>query len=436
VSWARPCERDTTLPAQAGEPELCPPDPGDALALCVAHLALPGAPLPIRARLDYGRWKPRVSITCGYTLSYADGEERIVSLKRYAAGKGQTLARSFRPDERAQRAEDRLSSFAALPQLDTCLYAFPADRVLPGAARIVHLRRTARLLNALPLDPDRRVRARHSSARLLRYKPEHRAVLGLDLALEDANGGQIRVTLAARALPPPEAAIVSRARSLCFGSAPGSTQPIGPRLLHVEERTGIVLEEWIDGEGHRGTTFEHAHGTGALLARLHALPQPADSLPACGAAEAVSPLFELDPRLISAAGDLIGPPPPTRLAWIHGDLHPDQVVRECNGGALRLLDLDALGPGDPARDLATWIADHLGTDPAIGLADAARPILEGYRLGGGRAPEERDLAHRVAFELTMLSAGALRRLERGAVGRALFLLERASDLRPTRRARA
>ncbi|MFN0007524.1 MAG: hypothetical protein ACKVXR_06405, partial [Planctomycetota bacterium] len=156
MSWARSCERDRSLPAQAGEPALCPPRDDEALASCREHLVLPGVPAPCSARLDYARWKPGVSITAGYTLAFTDGEERILVLKRYVAGKARTLARDYSPDRRARRAEDRLSSFAVLEDANTCLYAFPTDRVLPGVARILDLRRTARLLNGLPLDPARR----------------------------------------------------------------------------------------------------------------------------------------------------------------------------------------------------------------------------------------------------------------------------------------
>lgn len=442
MSWARPCERDPTLPAQAGEPELCPPDADLALALCTAHLAIPGIPPPSSARLDYARWKPRVSITAGYTLAFPDGEERILALKRYVAGKARALARDYLPDERARRAEDRLSSFAVVEDSGTCLYVFPTDRVLPGAARIVNLRRTARLLNALPLDPRRKVRARRSSSKLLRYKPERRAVLRLDLVLTGADGRESGSTIAARALPPTEARRVSQARSASvekyrgLRDMPDMPNMIGPRLLQVEERTGIVLEEWVEGVGHGSTSFDHAHETGVILARLHAIPPPTGSATASAALTDFQSLLGIDERLWSRARALATPPVQRAIAWTHGDIHPDQLVRERGSGRMRLLDLDALGIGDPARDLATWIADHLAADPAIAFAEAARPLLDGYRQASGLVPAEQDLAERVAFELVSLSASSLRRLERGAVARAELLLERAGDVFPSRRVRA
>ncbi|MFN0006453.1 MAG: phosphotransferase family protein, partial [Planctomycetota bacterium] len=287
-----------------------------------------------------------------------------------------------------------------------------------------------------PLDPARRVRARRSSATLLRYKPERRAVLRLDLRLTGDDAGELPLTIAARALPPTEASRVARARAASVEPVRAGPDWIAPRLLHVEERTGIILEEWVDSETLGERPFDHAHATGAILARLHALPTPAGMAPTSDAPSSLQALLEIDERLWAKARELSALPAAQAVSWIHGDLHPDQIVRERASGQMRLLDLDAIGIGDPARDLATWIADHLAGDARVGFEAARRPLLDGYRESGGSAPADEVLARHVAFQLVSMAASAVRRLERSAVARAESLLARAADVFPPRRVRA
>ncbi len=65
---------------------------------------------------------------------------------------------------------------------------------------------------------------------------------------------------------------------------------------------------------------------------------------------------------------------------VHGDFHLGQLVR--HRGALRLIDIDDIGLGDPAWDLArpaAWFAAGV-LDPAEWAA-----LVAGYRAGGGPA---------------------------------------------------
>ncbi|MEV5596290.1 aminoglycoside phosphotransferase family protein [Streptomyces sp. NPDC052496] len=76
-------------------------------------------------------------------------------------------------------------------------------------------------------------------------------------------------------------------------------------------------------------------------------------------------------------------PPPRTAALCHGDLHLGQLVRHpADGGPWLLIDVDDLGLGDPAWDLArpaAWFATGL-LDPAVWSR-----FLGAYRAAGGSA---------------------------------------------------
>ena len=100
-----------------------------------------------------------------------------------------------------------------------------------------------------------------------------------------------------------------------------------------------------------------------------------------------------------------------------------------NKGDAVLLDLDAVGVGDPRDDLASWIADHLVEHPADSLASASEPLLRGY-AGEMPGPGVRvdELVAPVGRALVERAAAGIRRLERGARERAIELVERARTL--------
>jgi aminoglycoside phosphotransferase (APT) family kinase protein len=152
---------------------------------------------------------------------------------------------------------------------------------------------------------------------------------------------------------------------------------------------------------------------GTLLARLHSVPPDAlaaqlpGPLPAMlGPAKAARAMERMrsalghgaaDPAFAAAAGAAEAawstlpawcrneePPPPSRAGTLcHGDFHLGQLIRDPETGAWQLIDVDDLGLGDPAWDLArpaAWFA--------TGLLPAApwNTFLHAYQAESGAAP--------------------------------------------------
>lgn len=418
--------RDPSLPARAGDAFLCPDADEALLARVVRHLSLRDGPRPVAAHMAYARWKPHVSLTALYRIEFDEGASSYVTWKKYADGKAREIARSYSPDRRAEAQATRLAAFAAPAEDGLCLYGFPTDRELPGLARVLSLRRTARHLNVAELWPGESVRARDSRAELVRYKPEHRAVLRLDLATTREDGARARHRIAVRVLSPGAGARVVAARN-AYMSSPNPV--LAPRLLTTEERTGLLFEEWLDGESCRSGDFREAEAAGTLLAQLHrSPPPPAPTSEARANSRAeLAALFAVDAELEKRFAELPLEQVAAPITWIHGDFHPDQLL--CTpAGARVLLDWDALRPGHPVEDLATWIADEIAADPTRDLARAGRPLLAAYARAGGEAPSDARLRAQVGTELARRAAAGLRRIEAQAIPRARSLLDAARTL--------
>ncbi|HEX5566054.1 MAG TPA: aminoglycoside phosphotransferase family protein [Streptomyces sp.] len=153
----------------------------------------------------------------------------------------------------------------------------------------------------------------------------------------------------------------------------------------------------VDPEVPEAAPWEAA---GALLARLHAVPAAAlpGPPPAMrGPAKAARALEEMSrglrrtaaTRAVEAAWVSLPAwardtaPPPRSDTLCHGDLHLGQLVRHpAPDGPWHLIDIDDLGLGDPAWDLArpaAWFATGLLPPAAFGR------FLDAYRAAGGSA---------------------------------------------------
>ena len=427
ASGLRQWERDPGLVALGGDGALEPPDSEELAELVRVHLLRdPQGVSPERATWHHARWKPGVSLTCVFAIEWDDGAQSLVTFKRYAGDKARALAeRSWKPTD----CEDpRLLARAVLPDGVTVLCPLESDRVLE-LRHLLEPRRLASFASLAGLVASRTVRRRRTSYRLLRYKPEHRAVYRVGLHLRSEDPG--RLVLAARVLPPGRARVVID-RRLLFQSCGGEALAL-PLAAHCARR-GLLLEPWreplsVPSPGD----FSDAEAAGELLARLHGLDfGPAGARRADTAASCPDELFRRFDGLpaVEWAQLTPGAGAAERQAWTHGDLHPDQIARPGGEDAPErlLMDLDDLHVGDRDEDLASWIADGLHDGADDSYAAVSGPLLAGYAAGGGRVPGEARLRALVAAALVERGAGSIRRLEAGALERAARALQLARAL--------
>ncbi|MEU9671071.1 aminoglycoside phosphotransferase family protein [Streptomyces bobili] len=212
----------------------------------------------------------------------------------------------------------------------------------------------------------------------------------------------------------PDATVVRHADTVAKAHAP-DTDPaaLAPRLITAARLPAVLLAPlapaptvldarlvtfWpygapVDPEDPDAAPWEDA---GKLLARLHRTPAPTPLPPMRGpakAAGAVARLREAGPHpavgpVLRAWGHLPAwaraeAPMPDTTTLCHGDLHLGQLVRHpAPDGPWRLIDVDDLGVGVPAWDLARPAAWY-----ACGLLppEEWNRFLTAYRDAGGPA---------------------------------------------------
>jgi aminoglycoside phosphotransferase (APT) family kinase protein len=129
--------------------------------------------------------------------------------------------------------------------------------------------------------------------------------------------------------------------------------------LPADDGPAAVLYAWVEGEPWR----EDAAAVARLLGRVHAAPPPPGLRALAVAPEAVLTHGDRLRALASPARrallDGLRPvprpaPPPGRLALVHTDCGPGNVIAGPAG--LRLIDWQCPGLGDPVEDLACFLS--------------------------------------------------------------------------------
>jgi hypothetical protein len=164
--------------------------------------------------------------------------------------------------------------------------------------------------------------------------------------------------------------------------------PLSPAVTEVDGRlvTTWPLGEPVDPDRPAAVPWERA---AELLAELHLVDVTsfAQAPPAAGGlgrfARTITELRGTDgaaAAVVLRAFDSLAPLTPHRVSLTHGDWHLGQLVTTDHGW--RLIDVDDVGTGDPAWDLARLAALH-----AVGVLDPAvwSRFLQAYRAAGGPA---------------------------------------------------
>lgn len=158
---------------------------------------------------------------------------------------------------------------------------------------------------------------------------------------------------------------------------------IAPRLASIGVRTPLPVvtgaptesfpwpwsvTPWINGRtaltSSRTDNFRWATDLAATLLTLHS-PAPPDAphnpvrgVPLLDRNEAMRPRLEARPELddLRIAWNLgLSASPNAERVWIHGDLHPGNILVD-NGRLIALIDFGDVAAGDPAYDLAaSWL---------------------------------------------------------------------------------
>lgn len=292
--------------------------------------ALVGAP----ARIRHVRYKPGTSLLASFDTTH-----------------GSFWAGVWQDGDKAQSARRRSSAVSALPGIaHSALGPARSDRVLITAI--------TRAERAEPALRDASV-VRHNPGRRLVLRTRHEYVKTApgraDAALQHAR------RLQSAGIPTVEA------RRIC-----GDHTWASPA--------------WGSGDLASHPSVAHATAAGATLARVHAHSSstPVDETTDARAASAVRAVRTVLPALGDRAHALSLHRPVTgRRTLVHGDFSADQVLVD-GRDEVRLIDLDRMGTGDPARDLATFaVEEHVRTG-GMALTEA---LFAAYRTSGGTVSE-------------------------------------------------
>lgn len=431
-------------PALASDPAFLRTLAGDGLATLVQqHLAI-GAQLLALAP-DYVRWKDQDGSLLGFraTLRTTGEDGPTTSYVTVRTAPAHRLAdEAERLRHRAEEEQDGLRAFAFLPGERLLLLGFPMDRAMHDLRRLVRASKVRGLLaNTCPnwQPADERFSKSRSRMRLVRYKPERRAVLQWLVGGVDAQGRATAprpIWLRCHAEAQATRARVATEAAAAAGVRCPATLGIAHERLSIEAHVPGTV--WTPSD-HDGEWAIEA--VAATLSRLHAATVPGAGLgrlPVHGTLaeldlvlRAAEDLARLDPglgRLAHRIGDELTRQVPANgaLALAHGDLHPEQVLLD--GPAVGFVDFDRACLAPAAHDLATLRAHAIahGGEPGERVARAVTTAYARHRA----LPDAAELAWWNACALLRTATGPFRRLDRDWPARTAALLAAASTALP------
>jgi hypothetical protein len=343
---------------------------------------------PDAVRVTYLRYKPRTLLVAA--VEVVTGEQRDVRLLIATSAAAQAKIDKLR----AYAARRELPVLVADDDLRLVLLPTEADRHLPG------LRRLADRVGWIDRD------LRGGQLSVLAYKPHRRLVVAVEVG--GAPAAVVKVHQPRTVDGPLQA--------LAWASQLRTDRIPLPRLLGADPDEGLVVTGWLPGVAlHRqepGRRRATLRAVGKALGRLHLLdPTGLPGAPVPPRTKVIEAVGRLRPDLVTSAGGIDHPSTGCMVTPVHGDLSPDQVVH--GGGGIALLDLDRMGWGCPAADLASWIAATVVDaphDPAV--PQLPEPLLEGYRSVDGPATLDHVLAH-LPFELLRRASDPFRHRRAG-----------------------
>lgn len=403
--------------------------------------------------ISYIRYKPRTNCIVVYQVKFNHklpfgGKKFPVYVKLYTAGEYKTAA------EKARRQHwtnlHGMGEYILLPDYLAILYFFPNDSIIDSLRIIDKPKKIQRILyqhfTKYPQE-DWRISDRKIKLKILRYKPERRAVIRFKTIVKRHDGSQKE-----------EPSIFARFYADDSGRQAYNLQ----KQLHqlsLNSRDFIIAEPIVYLPEHRIFMMEKLEGltlldflkdgdTNALQAAARALAAmhniKIDNLPEFAPSELMDKIrasfkmiSEITPEFSQAAGMIhealsgrIENYPPRDKTFVHGDFYPGQVIIHDNFAGI--IDFDRSCHCDPVADIGNFIA-HLkllrikgiiGNDPVENL------FIRSYEKARGAKLDTDIVDFWTAFSLYELAVNPFRGLEPGWRARTELILKECRTLLP------
>lgn len=352
---------------------------------------------------------------------YSPGRDCVVLLTAEQAAANRATARlqlvvtARRDDMLGEVYRDRYASAgsraataaALLDGTRLLVERFPCDWKLPSLPWALDVAAVGAVVPA--------VRTSRAPPRVLRYLPHRRAVL----AYPAAGGGEVVGKLFAR---PGKAARAWDAlvalHVLRHGGDPIVPAPVGRvadrGLLVMEHVAGAPVSDALRQMRSPARALHASRAAARALARLHDLPAP--ELP--DARSRVDDVRRLLDRLRYVASGLVDraeallepfaaalAPAPARTALVHGAYAPRQLLLD--GDRIAIIDVDGVGPGDPAADVGYFMASLHDDAVASGRTYLRGRAAEFLDLYLAEAPSETLVRRAQAHQAVVLIRNAL-----------------------------